>query len=176
MLTFSLFFQYFKEVIYLSLGLICFWTEVIIFTFLPLHNVGHPLSMINYIFIFGLQQIEHTWVGMFILVWSLPNLLDLRWCFSLMLDISWPLSSHTSFVPYSCLFSPSGTPTTYIVDDLILSYRSEMIFLSFFTLFVLSLVTFHLAVLKFPNAFLLTPPNEFFISDIFFFLKTKIFK
>lgn len=93
--------------------------------------------------------------------------LDLCWCLSLILDISWPLSLHLFLHTLSSLLSSWDSDYTYIRwFDINLQISDD--FPSIFSLFVFSLDTFHLAVFKFSDAFLLNPSNEFCISDIVF--------
>lgn len=72
-------------------------------------------------------------------------------------------SSVISFVPYSLnLSSPSGSPVTCILGYLILSCRSQVVSPHCFPFLFL-------AVIRFPDAFLLNPSDEIFISDTVLF-------
>jgi len=90
----------------------------------------------------------HLCVCVFVCVFCLgfAELRTVVWCLLLFLE-----NSQLKYFFYPIL-SPFGIQSMHILDDLILSYRSQMIFPTFFSL-VLSLDTFRLAVLKFPKCF-----------------------
>lgn len=136
---------------------------------LPVHNVILPHG---YICSLSLVFSRSTMIclGMFFFVWSLLNLLYLCCCLSLILGISWLLCLQIFLLFHTlppCLSFWDSNYTYIRWFDIILRISDD--FPPFFSLFVFSLNTFHLAV-KYPDAFLLNLSDEIFLMLYFFFL------
>ena len=101
-----------KSFIYPQVSLVSGQKSSFIFIFLSVHNVG-SLSHCPHDYICSLPLIFSTMTRD---VWSLPHLLDLCRCFSLILDISCPLSLQIFllFHTLSPLFSFWDSSHTYI--------------------------------------------------------------
>lgn len=139
------------------------------------------ICLLVYMFFFFLRMVTSaplifsrltmTCLGILSFVWSLLNLVNPCWCLSLILDISWPFSLQIFLLFHTLSFLLSFYDSNYMYiwwSDIILQISDD--FPHSFCLFVFDLDTFHLAVFKFCDTFLLNPSNELFLILYFSFL------